>query len=47
MKLKQWLEKWGMTGLKINLGILESEWAPQDPDRNAAWELYIDSPPRN
>ena len=42
MKLRQWLEKWGMTGLKINLGFMESEWEPQDPDRNAAWELYIE-----
>jgi len=42
MKLQQWLEKWGMTGLKLNVGFLESEWAPQDPDRNAAWELYIE-----
>lgn len=42
MKLRQWFEKWGMSGLKIKLGILESEWVPQDPDRNAAWELYIE-----
>jgi hypothetical protein len=42
MKLKQWLEKWGMTGLKLTVPFLETEWKPQDPDRDAAWELYIE-----
>ena len=42
MKRRDFLEKWGLSGLKINLGFLEGEFAPQDPDRNAAWELYIE-----
>jgi hypothetical protein len=42
MKLSKWLENWDLTGLKINLGILETEWQPQEKDREAAWELYIE-----
>jgi hypothetical protein len=42
MKRRDFLEKWGLSGLKIKLGFLEGEFAPQDPDRAAAWELYIE-----
>lgn len=42
MKLKKWLENWDLTSLKINLGVLETEWQPQEKDREAAWELYIE-----
>jgi hypothetical protein len=42
VKRKQWLEKWGMTNLKIKAPFLEAEWEPQDPDRDAAWELYVE-----
>lgn len=42
MKWRQWIEKWGLTGLSINAGFLSMEWAPQDSDRAAAWELYIE-----
>jgi len=42
MKLRDFLENWGLSGLKINLGFLEGEFEPQDPDRNAAWELYVE-----
>ena len=42
MKLRKWLENWDMTSLKINVGILETEWQPQEKDREAAWELYIE-----
>jgi hypothetical protein len=42
MKWKKWLENWDMTSLKINLHFLEMEWKPAEPDRNAAWELYIE-----
>ncbi len=42
MKWKKWLENWDMTSLKINLKFLEMNWEPRDPDRTAAWELYID-----
>ena len=31
-----------MTSLKINLQFLELDWKPQDADRDASWELYIE-----
>ena len=42
MKLSEWLKKWDMSSLKINLKLLEMEWSPKENDRNAAWELYIE-----
>jgi hypothetical protein len=42
MKLKEWLQEWGLTGLKLTVPFLEAEWRPQDPDKDAAWELYIE-----
>jgi len=42
MKLRELLEEWGMTSLKINLGILQSEWKPNDYDKIASWEMYIE-----
>ena len=42
MKRRDFLEKWGLSGLKIKLGFLEGEFGPRDPDRAAAWELYIE-----
>lgn len=42
MKWRDWLEQWGMTSLRIKLGILDAEWEPRDPDRNAAWEMYVE-----
>ena len=42
MKWKKWLETWDMTSLKINAGFLEMEWSPSEPDKKAAWELYIE-----
>jgi hypothetical protein len=42
MKFRKWLENWDMTSLKINLKFLEMEWAPQEADKDAAWEMYIE-----
>lgn len=42
MKLKEWVDEWSMTSLKIKLGFLETEWQPHDVDKDAAWELYIE-----
>ena len=42
MRWKKWLDNWDMTSLKINAHFLEMEWKPQDEDKNAAWELYIE-----
>jgi hypothetical protein len=42
MKWSKWLENWDMTALKIKAPFLEMEWKPQDEDKAAAWELYIE-----
>jgi hypothetical protein len=42
VKRRDFLEKWGLAGLKIKLGFLEGDFLPSDPDRAAAWELYIE-----
>jgi hypothetical protein len=42
MKRRDFLAKWGLSSLKINLGFLETEFEPKDPDRAAAWELYVE-----
>jgi hypothetical protein len=42
MKRRDFLERWGLSCLKINLGFLEGEFEPRDADRAAAWELYVE-----
>jgi hypothetical protein len=42
MKWSKWLENWGMTSLKITAPFLQMEWEPQDADKSAAWELYVE-----
>jgi hypothetical protein len=42
MKWKVLLENWGMTSLKLSAGFLETEWKPTDPDKDAAWDLYVE-----
>ena len=42
MKWSQWLRQWELSKLKINAGFLEMELQPQDHDRDAAWEMYIE-----
>jgi len=42
MKWSQWLENWEMTSLKISAPFLNMEWKPQDEDKAAAWELYVE-----
>jgi hypothetical protein len=42
MKWSSWLEKWDMTSLKIKTPFLEMDWNPSEPDKDAAWELYIE-----
>lgn len=36
------LERWSLTGLKVQLGFLAAEFRPNDQDRDAAWELYAE-----
>lgn len=42
MNWNDWIEKWGMSSLKINMAFMILEFKPNDSDRNAAWELYIE-----
>jgi len=42
MQLKKLLEKWDLTGLKIQAPFREMEWQPRDEDKSAAWELYVE-----
>jgi len=42
VKWKNWLENWDMMSLKIKTPFLESEWKPSEPDKDAAWNLYIE-----
>ena len=42
MKWSKWLENWDMTSLRINTPFLEMDWKPQNADKDAAWELYIE-----
>nr|WP_315232121.1 hypothetical protein [uncultured Albidiferax sp.] len=42
MKLSEWLEAWSLKGLKIHAGFLDAEFAPNDQDADAAWELYVE-----
>ncbi len=42
MNWRDLLANWGLKELKINTGILEASWEPQDEDRHAAWEMYIE-----
>jgi hypothetical protein len=39
---QKWLENWDMTELNISAGFLNMQWKPQDGDRDAAWDLYIE-----
>ncbi|RZL40590.1 MAG: hypothetical protein EOP35_00440 [Rubrivivax sp.] len=42
MKLREWLDAWSLKGLKIHAGFLDAEFAPNDQDADAAWELYVE-----
>ncbi|MGZ9262976.1 MAG: hypothetical protein ACXW6V_26210 [Candidatus Binatia bacterium] len=42
MRLKDVLERWGLTSLRIKTPFLEAAWEPKDADKTAAWELYVE-----
>lgn len=42
MKRRDFLEKWGLSNLRISTWFLDAEFSPDDPDREAAWELYVE-----
>ena len=42
MKIQDWFENWGLSGLKLSTGFLQMEWQPQPDEQQAAWELYVE-----
>jgi hypothetical protein len=42
MKFRELFEKWNLTGLKVKTPVMDMEWKPSDPDKDAAWDLYIE-----
>ena len=42
MKWRDFLAEWGLTSLKLKLGFVESEFKLCDPDRAAAWDMYVE-----
>ena len=42
IRFRDYLEKWGLASLKIKLPFLDGEFKPNDPDRAAAWDLYVE-----
>ena len=42
MRINDLFEKWGLVGLKVKTPILEMDWEPSEPDKNAAWDLYVE-----
>ena len=42
MRMKDLFEKWGLAGLRVKTPILEMNWEPSDPDKDAAWDLYVE-----
>jgi len=42
MKWKKWFENWNMTSLIVKAPFMEMEWNPSEPDKDAAYEMYIE-----
>lgn len=42
MKFRELFEKWNLTGLHVKTPIMEMEWKPSDPDKDAAWDMYVE-----
>ena len=42
MKWQEWLDEWSLSSLKFTAGFLEVQFKPNDVDKNAAWEMYIE-----
>lgn len=42
MQWRDVLAEWGVNKLQLKLGFLDMEFVPQDADRKAAWELYVE-----
>lgn len=42
MQIRELFDRWGLTSLHVKAGILDLNFEPKDPDREAAWELYVE-----
>lgn len=42
MKIRDLFEKWNLTGLQVKTPVMDMEWRPSDPDKDAAWDLYVE-----
>jgi hypothetical protein len=42
MKLRELLDKWNLTKLKINAGFLDAEFQANDQEKDAAWAMYVE-----
>lgn len=42
MKLRELLDKWSLTKLKISAGFLDAEFQANDQDRDVAWSMYVE-----
>jgi len=42
MRWRDLLAPWGLTKLNLKAGFVDMEFQPQDEDRKAAWELYVE-----
>lgn len=42
MKIRDLFAKWNLTGLQVKTPVLEMEWHPSEPDKDAAWDLYVE-----
>ncbi len=42
MDWKSWLDKVGLNSVRFKVGVFSTEWKPQDADRLAAWDLYVE-----
>lgn len=42
MKLRELLDKWSLTKLKISTGFLDAEFQANDQEKDAAWAMYVE-----
>jgi len=42
MKIKELFDQWSLKGLKVNLKFVELDWEPDDAEKDAAWEMYVE-----
>jgi len=42
MKWSELLDKWSLSSLKVNVGFAEIEFRPNDIDKDASWEMYVE-----